>query len=124
MHQHLGQGGSYTAYIQQGEHTEEEIHGSVETHVQAHQGDDEPIAQDWAQVKKKEGTEEDPVGRGVTGEAKQDKIRNPALVLTWRHPHDGPIRGSHSFKCHLKYECQIRTGGRQAMILIFSPLLT
>ena len=113
MHQHLGHSGGDTAPIQQGEDTEEEVHGSVEMHVQAYQGDDEPIAKDWAQEKKKEGTEEGPVGRGVTGEATQDKFRNPALVLPWRHPHGGPIREWYAFKYHLRYDSLVRSGGRQ-----------
>ena len=101
MHQHLGHRSGDITHIQQGEDTEEEIHGSVEMRVQAYQGDDEPIAKDWAQVKKKEGTEEGPFGSGVTGEAKQDKFRNPALVLSWRHPHGGHIGEWYAFKCHL-----------------------
>lgn len=59
----------------------------MELHVQEDQDDDECIAEDWAQVKEKEGNEEDSVGWGVTGEAKQKKFKNPALVLLWRHPH-------------------------------------
>ena len=46
MHQHLGHGGGDIAHIQQGEGTEEEVHGSVQLCVQADQHDDEPIAQD------------------------------------------------------------------------------
>jgi hypothetical protein len=46
MHQHLGHSGSDKAHIQQGEGTEEEVHGSVQLCVQADQHDDEPIAQD------------------------------------------------------------------------------
>ena len=122
MHQHLGHSGGDITHIQQGEDTEEEIHGSVETHVQAYQGDDEPIAQDWAQVKKKEGTEEDPFGSGVTGEAKQDKFRNPGSVLSWRHPHGMAIKGSHSFKCNLKYDSLVSTRDRPAMLFNSDPI--
>ena len=85
MHQHLGHGGGDIAHIQQGDGTEEKVHGSVQLCVQADQHDDEPIAQDWAQVDEKEDNEEDAVGRGVTGEANQDELRDPTLVLPWNH---------------------------------------
>lgn len=61
MHQRLGHGGEDMAHIQQGEDSEEEVHGSVEMHVQADQGDNEPTVWDWAQVEEKKGNREDPV---------------------------------------------------------------
>ena len=93
INQHLGHSGGDIAHVYQGEDAEKEVHRCVEVCIQIDQGDDESIAQNGDKVEKKEEREQSHSDLRLTGEAKEDELRDRAVVLLAKAVHGGlPIR--------------------------------
>ena len=80
VHEHLGHCRGGVAHVQQGEDTDEEVHGCVEACVLVDEGDEEAVAHKDQQVKDQKEGEEQRIGPGVRGKAQQDEFCHSGLV--------------------------------------------
>lgn len=81
MHQHLRDDACGIRHINKCEVAEEEIHGSVESAVQSDQKDNEEVPQHCRQVHDQEQDKKTDLSVPVTGQAQEDKLSHPCLVI-------------------------------------------